>query len=72
MPISLHVADPIWMYQKMDAHNDGLMNACEWRLDNQPGIVGLARAWWTFLSARWLGIATRHSSRVTLRIWITI
>ena len=42
MPISLHVADPIWMYQKMDLHNDGLMNAYEWRLDNQPGIVQLS------------------------------
>jgi len=42
MPISLHVADPIWMYQKMDASNDGLMNAYEWRLDNQPNIVGLS------------------------------
>jgi predicted TIM-barrel fold metal-dependent hydrolase len=42
MPISLHVADPIWMYQKMDRHNDGLMNAYEWRLDNQPNIVGLS------------------------------
>jgi uncharacterized protein len=42
MPISLHVADPIWMYQKMDRHNDGLMNAWEWRLDNQPNMVGLS------------------------------
>ncbi len=42
MPISLHVADPIWMYQPMDKHNDGLMNAFEWRLDNQPNIVKLA------------------------------
>ncbi len=42
MPISLHVADPIWMYQPMDKHNDGLMNAYEWRLDNQPNIVKLA------------------------------
>jgi predicted TIM-barrel fold metal-dependent hydrolase len=42
MPISLHVADPIWMYQKMDRHNDGLMNAYEWRLDNQPNIVRLS------------------------------
>ena len=41
MPISLHVADPIWMYQKMDKTNDGLMNAYHWRLDNQPNIVGL-------------------------------
>jgi hypothetical protein len=42
MPISLHVADPIWMYQPMDKHNDGLMNAFEWRLDNQPNIVKLS------------------------------
>jgi len=42
MPVSLHVADPIWMYQKMDKYNDGLMNAYEWRLDNQPNIVGLS------------------------------
>ena len=41
MPISLHVADPIWMYEPMDQHNDGLMNAYEWRLDNQPDIVKL-------------------------------
>lgn len=41
MPVSLHVADPIWMYQAMDKHNDGLMNAYEWRLDNQPNIVKL-------------------------------
>ncbi len=39
MPVNLHVADPIWMYQPMDSTNDGLMNAFEWRLDNQPNIV---------------------------------
>jgi predicted TIM-barrel fold metal-dependent hydrolase len=42
MPVSLHVADPIWMYQKMDRYNDGLMNAYYWRLDNKPGIVDLS------------------------------
>ena len=41
MPVSLHVADPIWMYQKMDKTNDGLMNAYKWRLDNKPGIANL-------------------------------
>jgi uncharacterized protein len=41
MPVSLHVADPIWMYEPMDRHNDGLMNAFNWRLDNQPNIVKL-------------------------------
>lgn len=42
LPVSIHVADPIWMYQKMDIHNDGLMNAYYWRLDNQPNIVKLS------------------------------
>ncbi|HEY1263216.1 MAG TPA: twin-arginine translocation signal domain-containing protein, partial [Terriglobales bacterium] len=42
MPVNIHVADPIWMYQPMDNTNDGLMNAYHWRLDNQPGIVGLS------------------------------
>jgi len=42
MPVSLHVADPIWMYQAMDSTNDGLMNAYHWRLDNKPDIVTLS------------------------------
>ena len=40
IPINIHVADPAWMYEKMDETNDGLMNAYQWRLDNQPDIVG--------------------------------
>jgi predicted TIM-barrel fold metal-dependent hydrolase len=40
MPVNIHVADPIWMYEPMDNTNDGLMNAFHWRLDNQPNIVG--------------------------------
>ena len=39
MPINIHMAEPIWMYEKMDETNDGLMNAYEWRLDNQPDII---------------------------------
>jgi uncharacterized protein len=39
MPVSLHVADPVWAYQTMDQTNDGLMNALTWRLDNKPDIV---------------------------------
>jgi predicted TIM-barrel fold metal-dependent hydrolase len=39
LPVNIHVAEPIWMYQKMDSTNDGLMNAYNWRLDNQPEIV---------------------------------
>lgn len=33
MPISIHVADPYWMYLPVDIHNDGLMNAAEWHID---------------------------------------
>jgi predicted TIM-barrel fold metal-dependent hydrolase len=40
MPVNIHVADPYWMYEPMDATNDGLMNAYKWRLDNKTGIVG--------------------------------
>ncbi len=39
MPVSIHVAEPKWMYEKMDSTNDGLMNAYKWRLDDQPDIV---------------------------------
>ena len=39
LPVNIHMADPKWMYEKMDATNDGLMNAYKWRLDDQPDIV---------------------------------
>jgi len=42
LPVNIHVADPIWMYEPMDNTNDGLMNAFHWRLDNQPDIVKLS------------------------------
>jgi predicted TIM-barrel fold metal-dependent hydrolase len=32
MPINVHVAEPMWMYEKMDSTNDGLMNAYTWRI----------------------------------------
>jgi predicted TIM-barrel fold metal-dependent hydrolase len=41
MHVSIHVADPIWMYEKMDSTNDSLMNAQNWRIDlTKPGIIG--------------------------------
>lgn len=41
MPINIHVADPIWMYEKIDSTNDGLMNAEDWKIDmTKPGIIG--------------------------------
>lgn len=42
IPISIHVAEPIWMYEPMDSTNDGLMNAYAWRLDNQTDILSHA------------------------------
>ncbi len=41
LPVAIHVADPIWMYQPMDSTNDGLMNAYSWRLDDQEDILDL-------------------------------
>ncbi|HOT96558.1 MAG TPA: amidohydrolase family protein [bacterium] len=41
MPVSIHVGDPIWMYQPMDSTNDGLMNGYTWRLDNKKNLVDL-------------------------------
>jgi len=36
------VADPIWMYQKMDNHNEGMVNAYLWRLDQKKNLVDLS------------------------------
>jgi predicted TIM-barrel fold metal-dependent hydrolase len=42
MPVNIHVADPVWMYEKTDSTNDGLMNAEVWKIDmTKPGIIGL-------------------------------
>ena len=41
MPINMHVADPIWMYQPIDEHNDGYPNAVEWKIDTtKQGVLG--------------------------------
>ncbi|MCB0497086.1 MAG: amidohydrolase family protein [Cyclobacteriaceae bacterium] len=40
MPINIHVAEPYWMYAKMDSTNDGLMNGYTWRIDlTKKGIL---------------------------------
>lgn len=33
LPISIHVGEPIWMYEPIDNHNDGLMNGANWTID---------------------------------------
>jgi predicted TIM-barrel fold metal-dependent hydrolase len=40
LPVSIHVADPIWMYLPMDVHNDGMMNAYNWRIELKDGMLG--------------------------------
>jgi len=40
MPVSIHVAEDQWMYEKPDSTNDGLMNAYTWEVDmTKPGIL---------------------------------
>ena len=40
MPVSIHVAEDQWMYEKPDPSNDGLMNAATWQVDmTKPGIL---------------------------------
>lgn len=42
MPVTIHNGDPIWMYEPLDTHNDGYMNAKEWWIDlSTPGILDL-------------------------------
>lgn len=40
MPVSIHVAEDQWMYEKPDSTNDGLMNSAKWNVDmTKPGIL---------------------------------
>lgn len=40
MPVSIHVAEDLWMYENDDAHNDGLMNSSTWKVDmTKEGIL---------------------------------
>jgi len=40
MPISIHVAEDAWMYERADSLNDGLMNAATWKVDmSKKGIL---------------------------------
>lgn len=38
MPISIHIAEPYWMYLPLDSTNDGLINGARWHVDTTvPG-----------------------------------
>ena len=39
MPINIHIGEDQWMYEPMDATNDGLMNAWTWRIEKGPGVL---------------------------------
>lgn len=42
MPVNIHVAEPMWMYEPMDASNEMLINANAWQLYGRPDIIGHA------------------------------
>ncbi len=35
IPVNLHMADPIWMYEDMDENNEGLPRAWTWRIEDK-------------------------------------
>jgi len=39
MPVNIHIGEDQWMYEPMDAMNDGLMNAWKWRIAKGPGVL---------------------------------
>ena len=41
LPMNVHIGDPRWMYEPMDATNDLLFEALYFRLDNKPDILDL-------------------------------
>lgn len=50
MPISIHIAEPYWMYLPMDETNDGLVNAVTWHVDT-TNCYGYDRLMTTFENA---------------------
>jgi predicted TIM-barrel fold metal-dependent hydrolase len=39
LPVNIHVGEDRWMYEPMDATNDGLMNAFTWKIPNEPSVM---------------------------------
>ena len=39
MRVNIHIGEDQWMYEPMDEHNDGLMNASKWRIPNDPAVL---------------------------------
>ncbi|HQH71528.1 MAG TPA: amidohydrolase family protein [bacterium] len=39
LPINIHVGEDRWMYEPMDGTNDGLMNAFQWKIPTEAGVL---------------------------------
>ena len=39
MPVNIHIGEDQWMYEPMDEHNDGLMNAYPWKIPENPAVL---------------------------------
>jgi predicted TIM-barrel fold metal-dependent hydrolase len=39
LPVNIHVAEPMWMYEPMDSTNDGLMNALRWKVEMEEDVL---------------------------------
>ena len=39
LPVNIHIAEPIWMYEPMDAANDGLTRASTWSVEHRDVTV---------------------------------
>jgi predicted TIM-barrel fold metal-dependent hydrolase len=42
MPVNIHIGEDQWMYEPMNEHNDGLMNAFKWKIPKEPEVLGHA------------------------------
>lgn len=52
MAVSIHIAEPYWMYLPCDEHNDGLINAGNWHIDTtEPGILDYEQLMQSFENA---------------------
>lgn len=40
LPVNIHVGEDQWMYEPMNASNDGMMNAFKWKVVVEPGVLG--------------------------------
>jgi len=39
LPVNIHVGEDRWMYEPMNASNDGLMNSFKWRIPDDPNVL---------------------------------